>query len=1119
MATVHLHVARNPHRLLELAAEAFLRPQPRSDDPFASPPHVLVLRQGGLRDDLLALAAARGVPGWFDPPLCVFAQIPEWLGATGTRPLGDYERVVLIERSLRETIGTADTGRSMLARVSRPEAYIDAVDRLFGELMSEGVEPDDVERAVLAQPGSDAFEVARDAEVLALYRRYHALLTAEGRRDGRDRLLDSARAVRADAAALAQRLRRRREIRIVGLQDLKGGWNALLQALADSPALDVVRIYTSSDLGLPATLNAVLHTEYASDGSEPTRQSTPTQESAKSTKVSVPSQESNAQPQESNAQPSRRTRKRAASPDQMDLLDASPLPVNVPVNVPVNAPARLTVTGPAPLPGRPPTPTPAAFSAPDPDREVEEVAVRIRRLIEAGTPPRRIAVIARQARPYVDRVCDAFERVGVPVTARRRHPFAEIPVVRAVLSIFAVAAGGWTRHGLVELAEGPYLSLRLDADVLNHIGFRRRVEGLVAWTAALERLLGEARALEARTDEGEDESVRRERLPRADRVERARDRFRTFSALAGALDAARPLTAWLDWFDDFLERDPWRVGRRIWAVPAGHERVARLDLAGWRGIRDIIGEWRKAVGTWGGATEALDVRTFERRLRETLSGDAALWTETRRGVQVLEALAAAHRTFDHVFLVGLDAERVPVRMPRSPLLDEADRARLAAAGLPLELRETWDARERELLGLLASSASQSLTFCWARQDAAGAEVARSSFAESLLARHAIEVEEIATSRVVTPGVPLVGDAASTAFAEHGARIEAVRATGAPSPWNGLVEDPAILERIAAKLGEEFVWSPTQLEAYAKCPFAWFSARVLRVAKLDDPELDLDARVRGTIFHDALHRFYDAARARVGGPVFLREGDAAWAQPLAAASLAEALCEAADEVWLGHLALRATKEDELRRDLARYIAFEIEHNEKMHTVWQRAHIVRTGVDAHELPFEGLVLERAGVRIRLRGLIDRTETGLDPRADTEHLVAAVDYKSSTYSAPGLGKSAAWDDDVVLQVPLYAWVLTQLRPGVEVARAEYRSIRQREIVHPLHLHRIERRTGALYSDAGDTAKLDRALDAVARHVGDARAGLHPARPAPSCGCPSFCHAWEICRVRGGPSSLLDW
>jgi hypothetical protein len=52
----------------------------------------------------------------------------------------------------------------------------------------------------------------------------------------------------------------------------------------------------------------------------------------------------------------------------------------------------------------------------------------------------------------------------------------------------------------------------------------------------------------------------------------------------------------------------------------------------------------------------------------------------------------------------------------------------------------------------------------------------------------------------------------------------------------------------------------------------------------------------------------------------------------------------------------------------------------------------------------------------------------------------------------------------------------------------------------------------------KYEAARDAIAGVVKDSRAGRYPAAPAPSCKCPDFCHAREICRVKDGPTSMFD-
>jgi hypothetical protein len=1055
VADLHLVVSPDAAALLEHAADGFLTPRAGSrGDPFPTPPYLLVLRQGGVRDDVLALAAARGVPGWFDPPLCVFAELPEWLGRTARQPCGEFERVVLVTAVLRRA------ARHVFPRQRHPEDFADAVDRLFGELASEGVTPDDYDRAVARLGARDEFERGRDADLAAAYRLYHAELAAgrrrprddgAGFRDGRDTLVDCAAALSADPAGFAGRLGGRREIRVFGLADLRGGWRVLLRALAASPVLDRVVLYAAHPLDLDPTLSC--HTTA--------------------------------------------------------LPDAGAVPVAM----------RLFTDAGGPREAGDPAGRAHLISAPDAEREVEEVARRVRLLAEQGVALPRIAVVVRQARPYLDLVVRALERAGVPATARRRVSYREIPVLRSLFALLDAAAEGWSRHGLVELAEQPYFANDLNGRILNFAGYRARITGLSGWATALAELEREAGRREAAPDDGEE---RRPPLPSRRRLEAAVAGFARFADVARALDGERPLRAWVEWLRRFVADDPWDVERRVYDVPDRRFDVARVDLRGWKDLGQSVDEWSAALERWSGGgvgEERLAAGAFRARLAELLAGDAALWTPVQRGVRVLEGLAAAYRRFEHVFLVGLTAGKFPVRPPLSPVLDESDRDALAAAGLPLESRDAWERRERELFRMIVAASGAPVTASYARLDASGWEVVRSAFVDALVEAAQCDEDVIATHRVVTPGLPLYASPDLAAHAERVARIELSRRAGLPSPHNGLIEDPELRAALAREFGDERVWSATQLEAYAKCPWAFFSGRLLRLDKREEPDDELDPATRGVVLHDALARFFAAAQERLGGPVLLREADVEWAGPLARTALDEALAAAGGETWMGHPAFREAKHDELHRLLREYLAFEVDHNEKLfNTRSKNVALLRTAVAAHEWTFDDAALERDGVRVRYRGAIDRVEVNVDERAPAEPFVAAVDYKSSKGGVPGGGDPAAWDDGVVLQLPLYAHALAALREGARVARVQYRTLRDPQVAHSLELYKMDRRAGALHPDAEGRERLDRALDAVTRHVRAARDGRFPAAPAPSCGCPPFCHAWDVCRVRGGPRAKRD-
>ena len=992
---------------------------------------LLALRQGGLRDDLYAMAGAAGHPGWFDPPVCVFHELPERLGATNRIPLTGDERAVLLERLMREH------GGQVFARLRRLPEFVDAIETLVGETTAEGVTAalftEAAERADVAEP----WDRERNTALAGIYQAYHRELSGDParlRRDGRDTFADIALAIEADPDGLRHRLAGRRELRILGLTDLRGGWRSLLGVLRRAESLDRLEVFALDDHLLAEGLVA----------DETVRSEPP-------------------------------------------------------------APPAITV-----------------LRAPDTDREVEEVAVRVRRLVEQGVPPTRIAVVSRKARPHVDLVLAALARAGVPATARRRIGYREIPVVKSLVTLLQAAAEGWTRHGLAELAGQPYFASRLDRRVLDFLGYRSGIAGLEEWEAAIGRLVAQAEAREA-AEEPEDE--RRGWIPTANRARNARDRFAGFATVAAQLDDNLTLAQWVGWLEKFLDDDPWGVEQRIRKIPTERWEVARVDLAGWRALRETARGWREGLERWGTDTQRLDAEQFLIRLGTVLAGDAALWTTCRRGVAVVEGLAAAYRHFEHLFVVGLEAGRFPTRRPRSPILHEEDRLALKAAGLPFDAEALWEARELSLFRALLAAGTQ-VCLSHGVLDASGREVLGSAFLEDVKDRFAVTEEAIETSRVLTPGLPLFADPAVAGHALTAATIESVRETGAPNPWNGLIEDPALRAELARRFGEDYIWSPTQLESYAKCPWSWFSARLLKLEKLEDPDQQIDASLRGTLWHAALERFWGAAAgvlkssARTGEGRMLGAPDLEWARPLLADAVDAAWAAAGEGAWLGHPALHDVTLATIRNTLIRYLEWEVQLNEDAYKSRGNAReTLRTAVEAHELKFDNVLLEHGGIRLIYRGSIDRVEVGVDERVPSAGFVAAVDYKSSKWGTPGGGAKKAWGDRVVLQVPLYAHALMQLMTGSKVSRVEYRAIRQPTSVHALHLVTVAKsgKGHGLEADPEAAALMKSALVAATEHVASVRSGQYPARYVDSCKCPSFCAAWDICRVRGGPQGMF--
>jgi hypothetical protein len=1037
MAQLTVVTGCDPHRLFAAAADGFLELRPATPaDPFPSPAYLLALRHAALRDDLVALAAAHDVPGWFDPPVCSFHELPHTLGTSGHAVCGDFARAALLAHLLRRKPG------SVFSRVERIDRFVDAVDTLMGEFAAEGFTPNELEAAWAAVGSGSDFIQERNAELVALYRDYCTELERHQLRDARAAVVDCARTVRDDPEGLARRLGGRREIRLFGLHDTRGGWTRLLRALAESPAIDRIVIYTSAPLelgrDLPATRDALVE------------------------------------------DPSVAARLFGEVAERVGRFDV--------------------------------------IEAPSIERELAEVAGRVRRLLDDGVQLERIAVVTRRARPYTDLALRALRRFNVPATARRRLAYREVPVVQAVLTVFAAAAGGWARRQIVELADQPYLKTDLDGRVLDFLGRRRSLRGLDRWLEALDELEREAVAHEA----DEHASLRERSLPRAARVRKAQRSFQTFAGYARGLDRRRPLAAWVRWLHDFVEQDPWLIERRIYDIPDGRYDIARRDLAAWRGVRTIVDEWLTALDQWGSDEDEIAAGAFHVQLEQIFSGELAMWTEVLAGVKVVEATSAAYRTFDHVFLVGMDAGRFPLPPPRSPIIDEADRDALHQAGHAIDRQAGWEARERELFRVIVAGARHGFTASYPMRNTAGQDTIRSAFLDALSDAAVEHTTRIDPGEVCAENQPLYATPEILRHAQRVAEVERTRAVGERSSYDGRIDAAALRTWLARRFGETHEWSATQLEAFARCPWAFFSERVLQLGKLEEPGDELEATVQGSVLHAALRYFYEIAAQRRAGPVFLRASDAEWAEAAALEALDQAFDDATRTSWLGAPALREARRKELGRIVRRYVAWEIQHHEDMFNRRKRSapRILRTGVVQHEVPFRDVALERRGTRAVFRGRVDRVEMGIDERIPSaEQFVAAVDYKSSRTSAPGGGDKEAWDDGVVLQLPLYAHALAQIVPGARVSAVEYRALMQRERVHALDLHVVEHKSGVRHVDAEGEQRLEQALDDAMRHVERIRAGEFPARPAPSCLCPSYCHAWDICRTPNGPRVKRNW
>ena len=200
MAKLTIVTGNDPDALLRDACAAFC-------DAGANTFPILALRQGGLRDAVYQMVAAGGAAGWLGNPILVFTELTALI-AGELAPLDNFERRALVQRAIR-----GQTSLDILKPAVHTRGFIDAIDRLFGDLVAGEVNASKF-RSALATLGSPTWEAGRNEELVALYESYQNALSevpAKGgiaRSDGRDTAARAADAVLHDPDRVRGRLRR-----------------------------------------------------------------------------------------------------------------------------------------------------------------------------------------------------------------------------------------------------------------------------------------------------------------------------------------------------------------------------------------------------------------------------------------------------------------------------------------------------------------------------------------------------------------------------------------------------------------------------------------------------------------------------------------------------------------------------------------------------------------------------------------------------------------------------------------------------------------------------------------------------------------------------------------------
>ena len=336
--------------------------------------------------------------------------------------------------------------------------------------------------------------------------------------------------------------------------------------------------------------------------------------------------------------------------------------------------------------------------------QAQAVAAEVERLITAGTPPSEIAVLVRSVKGEAPVLASALEERAVPFRLTGSAAYFQRAEVRDVLAWLRLLADPNDSGAVVRALSRPPIELRsVDVARLTQLARRRKLDMPSAVECALE---GPGLSPEGR--------------------ERAAAFLRLYRSACSAFDDRRP--------DAFVLRLIERIGLRrqqVFATQA--DTVERL-----RNIAKLSELATAYVRREPNATPRDFTRYLAAVAESGLSEEEAPAPVAVPAVRVMTIHAAKGLEFDHVFVLGLSAGRMPgpVR-PKRPddVPDELLKESLPEAGR----RVRQEAELRRLLHVAMTRARKGLVLAWPASVVPGATPRPSPFYEQ--ARAALGAEE------------------------------------------------------------------------------------------------------------------------------------------------------------------------------------------------------------------------------------------------------------------------------------------------------------------------------------------------------------------------------------------
>ncbi|AGB02924.1 PD-(D/E)XK nuclease family protein [Methanoregula formicica] len=496
--------------------------------------------------------------------------------------------------------------------------------------------------------------------------------------------------------------------------------------------------------------------------------------------------------------------------------------------------------------------------------EISGIASEICRLNREGMPLSDIAVVFYDLRDNRALIEEIFGDYGIAWNCRIGPPLSASPLIQFLTNLVDLSPGGYTRETMIRIIGSPYFrrgnvpgsTSSLDASEVDLVSRYARIDGPhPSWSRQLEWL---------RTELADPNKAKNFPGISVHTVDRVREGIRILQNDLDAISHGTSLQSHIRAFREFLTS--WDLPQIFFAPDAA---LKEREIQIYEKFCKLLTALEHA--SWHPDNAPVDGKKFARMITSLAEDPDESGLEDADGVTVLGLWESQHMNYPVVFIGGLVEGVVPRLTTRLPFMNTLENARMGTRSLSEILREEQYYFIASLLSAqkavylsapLADGEKTLLTSAFFERvrmrsgDLPWPEIpvdicSASLRCSAINAGTAIQDGRICEARGTIPSSHPISDLAERI------NMERYHRTGScDSSYDGILSgDETIQEALAGRYGPDHVYSPTSLETYANCPFAYFLGRVINLKELPEVESNLSASDRGTAIHDILSAFY------------------------------------------------------------------------------------------------------------------------------------------------------------------------------------------------------------------------------------------------------------------------